>query len=222
MDSVAFVVRDGYAGKRPDRPAIFIIEVVMSILRKICLLAALCGVAVWGFDAENPMVLIQTELGDITVEIYLQKAPITAKNFMAYVDQGLFDGTTFYRTVTMDNQPDNDIKIEVIQGGLGADKDKKRLPPISHETTDQTRILHKDGVISMGRWEPGTASSEFFICVGDQPELDFGGRRNPDGQGFSAFGRVVKGMDVVRRIHRQPALGQILEPEIKIHNIKRI
>jgi peptidyl-prolyl cis-trans isomerase A (cyclophilin A) len=156
------------------------------------------------------------------VEIYLKEAPITAANFMAYVDQSLFDGSTFYRIVTMDNQSDNNIKIEVIQGGFDTEEGAKRLSPIPHETTDQTGILHKDGAISMGRWEPGTASSEFFICVGDQPELDFGGRRNPDGQGFSAFGKVVKGMDVVRKIHRQPALGQILEPKIKIHKVKRI
>lgn len=193
----------------------------MTTVSKICLLVVLCGVAVWGFRAENPKVLIQTELGDIVVEIYLKEAPITAANFMAYVDQRLFDGTTFYRVVTMDNQPDNDIKIEVIQGGLDADEEAKRLPPIKHETTEKTGILHKDRVLSMARWEPGTASSEFFICVGDQPELDFGGRRNPDGQGFSAFGKVIQGMDVVRKIHRQPALGQILEPKIKIHKVKR-
>ena len=194
----------------------------MKTFMKIIVLAVLCGVAVWGIGGENPKVLIQTELGDITLEIYLKKAPVTAKNFMAYVDQGLFDGSTFYRVVTMDNQPTNNIKIEVIQGGLDADEGKKRLPSIPHETTDKTGILHKDGVISMGRWEPGSASSEFFICVGDQPELDFGGQRNPDGQGFSAFGKVIKGMDVVRKIHVQPALGQILEPKIKIHRVKRL
>ena len=194
----------------------------MKTIGKILLLTALSGAVVWGFGGENPKVLIQTELGDITVEVYIKKAPVTAKNFMTYVDQSLFDGTTFYRIVTMDNQPDNNIKIEVIQGGLDADEGGKRLAPIPHETTDRTGILHKDGVISMGRWEPGTASSEFFICVGDQPELDFGGKRNPDGQGFSAFGKVIKGMDVVRKIHAQPALGQILEPKIKIHKVKRI
>lgn len=194
----------------------------MKIIWKILFLAVLSGMVVWSFSTGNPRVLIQTELGDIVVEIYLKEAPITAANFMAYVDQGLYDGSTFYRVVTMGNQPENNIKIEVIQGGLDTDEKAKRLPPIRHETTEKTGILHKDGAISMGRWEPGTASSEFFICVGDQPELDFGGRRNPDGQGFSAFGQVVKGMDVVREIHRQPALGQILEPKIKIYKIKRI
>lgn len=221
-DGVAFLRADDYSSKEAYLIGMFIIEVTMKTILKILLLAAFFGATMWGLCAENPRVLIQTELGDITVEIYVTKAPVTAKNFLAYVDQGLFNDSVFYRVVTMDNQPDNNIKIEVIQGGLGDDEDKKRLPPIPHETTDETGILHKDGVISLGRWEPGTASSEFFICVGDQPELDFGGRRNPDGQGFSAFGRVVQGMDVVRLIHRQPALGQILESKIKILKIERM
>ena len=96
------------------------------------------------------------------------------------------------------------------------------LPPIEHETTIKTGILHKNGVISMARLKPGSASSEFFVCVGDQPELDFGGKRNPDGQGFSAFGKVVNGMDVVTKIHQQPADGQMLDPQIKILDIVRV
>lgn len=93
----------------------------------------------------------------------------------------------------MDNQPNNDIKNEVIQGVLKDDEHPQRLPAIIHETTAQTGIIHKDGAISMGRKEPGTASSEFFICINDQPELDFGGKRNPVGQGFAAFGKVIEG-----------------------------
>jgi len=191
-----------------------IVQAVMAIL--------FIGSVLLGFCGDNPQVIIRTELGDITVAIFENEAPITAANFLKYVDNGLFSDCTFYRVVTMDNQPDNVIKIEVIQGGLGADKDKKRLPPIAHETTEKTGILHKDGTISLGRLDPGTASSEFFICVGDQPELDFGGRRNPDGQGFSAFGRVVEGMDVVRKIQMQPAEGQSLNPQIKIFSIEHI
>jgi peptidyl-prolyl cis-trans isomerase A (cyclophilin A) len=122
----------------------------------------------------------------------------------------------------MDNQPNNDIKIEVIQGGLSRETRGNMLPPIEHETTDKSGILHKDGVISMARSKPGTASSEFFICVGDQPELDFGGQRNPDGQGFSAFGKVLAGMDIIKKIHRQPTDGQMLNPHIKIVDIVRI
>ena len=183
---------------------------------------ALCGWPLLVWTDDNPRVLIKTELGDIKVEIYVNEAPITAKNFLRYVEKKLFDGGSFYRVVTMDNQPDNDVKIEVIQGGLGFGESDKRFPPIAHETTEKTGIKHKDGVISMARNEPGSASSEIFICIHDQPELDFGGKRNPDGQGFAAFGKVIKGMDVVREIQRQPAEGQMLDPEIKIYSITRI
>lgn len=170
----------------------------------------------------NPHVIMKTDLGDIVLEIYIDRAPITAANFMRYVDEDRFKGAVFYRTVTMDNQPNNDIKIEVIQGGLYDDLDSLGLPPIAHETTEMTGILHKDGIISMARLEPGTASSEIFICVGDQPELDFGGQRNPDGQGFAAFGRVVRGMDIVRQIQTQPAEGQYLEPKIRITAVEQM
>jgi len=180
------------------------------------------SVLIFGGGSENPHVVIQTELGDITVEIYEKAAPVTASNFLRYVDEGRFKRSCFYRVVRMDNQPDDKIKIEVIQGGLAFTSRDKMLPPIKHETTKETGILHKDGAISMGRLGPGTATSEFFICVGDQPELDFGGKRNPDGQGFSAFGRVVEGMYVVRKIHQLPAEKQMLVSRVKISNIVRV
>jgi peptidyl-prolyl cis-trans isomerase A (cyclophilin A) len=179
-------------------------------------------ILIWASGSENPRVLIKTELGDITIEIYEKDVPITAANFLKYVDEGRYKDGCFYRVVTMDNQPNNDIKIEVIQGGLSAETRGNMLPPIEHETTDKTGILHKNGVISMARIKPGTASSEFFICVGDQPELDFEGKRNPDGQGFAAFGKVVAGMIVVNKIHQQRAEGQILDPQIKILDIVRV
>jgi peptidyl-prolyl cis-trans isomerase A (cyclophilin A) len=169
---------------------------------------------------KKPRVTIQTEMGDIVVELYPNQAPYTVYNFLKYVEDNRYKGATFYRTVRMDNQPDNDVKIEVIQGGLYDDNHPQALSPIHHETTKKTGIKHLDGTISMARNEPGTASSEFFICVGDQPELDYGGKRNPDGQGFAAFGRVIKGMDVVRKIHQAPADGQWLNPRIKILSIK--
>lgn len=168
----------------------------------------------------NPRVMIRTGLGDIILEIYVDKAPITAGNFLKYVWENRFRGAAFYRVVREDNQPHDKVKVSVIQGGLMADIPERSLPPIAHETTAQTGILHKDGVISMARLKPGTATSEFFICVGDQPELDFGGKRNPDGQGFAAFGRVIKGMEVVRRIHQQPTNEQLLTPPIKITQFK--
>jgi len=165
---------------------------------------------------------IQTELGDIAVELDTERAPITAENFLRYVDDKRYDGATFYRVVRMDNQPDNDVKIEVIQGGLGMDDHPKKLPPIKQETTQMTGILHKDGVISMARLAPDSAHSEFFICINDQPELDFGGKRNPDGQGFAAFGRVTRGMDLVRKIQQLPTDKQALIKPLVIQSIKRI
>ena len=92
------------------------------------------------------------------------------------------------------------VKIEVIQGGLELESTDLPFEAIRHESTQITGIKHLDGVISMARGGPGTAASEFFICINDQPELDFGGQRNPDEQGFAAFGKVVDGMEVVRRI----------------------
>jgi len=171
-------------------------------------------------ESESVMLSMETELGKITIEIYPEKAPVTALNFLRYVDGGLFKNSMFYRVVRDDNQPDNDVKIDVIQGGLFSEI--KMYPPIEHETTLKTGIIHKDGVISVARLEPGSATSEFFICIGDQPELDFRGSRNPDGQGFAAFGKVVTGMDVVRQIHQQPVDGQMLNREIIIVDLKRL
>jgi len=174
-----------------------------------------------GCSSPKTYVTIQTELGNIRVEIFTEKAPVTAINFLRYVDGNLFEGGSFYRIVHMDNQPNNEAKIEVIQGGISRAKRPDGFPPIEHETTDKTGVLHKNGIISMARSRPGTASSEFFICIGDQPELDFGGKRNPNGQGFAAFGKVVKGMDVVKQIQQSPAEEQSLTPRIEIFNIIR-
>lgn len=173
---------------------------------------------------DNTKVLISTPLGDIYVEIFPDNAPITSENFLCYVDDKLYDGTTFFRTVTMENQPNSEVKIEVIQGGT-MPKDRaypSTYSPIEHETTETTGLRHVDGAISMARMKPGTATSSFFICIGDQPELDYEGKRNPDGQGFAAFGRVTDGMDVVRKIHTQPIEGQRLEPPIKILTVRRV
>ncbi len=165
-------------------------------------------------------VLISTEMGDMKVEIYLKKAPVTAQNFLRYVDQKFYDGTSFFRTVTMANQPNSPVKIEVIQAGIVLGR--KTFAPIAHETTDKTGIKHVNGAISMARSRPGSATSSFFICIGDQPELDFGGKRNPDGQGFAAFGRIISGMDLVKRIQNQPVSGQRLLKPVKITSIRRL
>ena len=166
-------------------------------------------------------VIIRTELGDIYARIDLRKAPVTSLNFLRYVDSNMFDSACFYRVVRLDNQPDNSYKIEVIQGGRYENEDNG-FPPITHETTEMTGIRHKNGTISMARNGPGSATSEFFICVGDQPELDFGGKRNPDRQGFAAFGKIIKGMDVVKKIHSISQSGQYLQTPVLILEIARV
>jgi peptidyl-prolyl cis-trans isomerase A (cyclophilin A) len=171
--------------------------------------------------ADVVRVLIRTELGDIQVELAAKQAPVTVANFLKYVDGKFFDGGSFHRTVKPDNQPDNKIRIEVIQAGINPNKEKDQFPPIKLERTNRTKLAHKSGTISMARDGPDTATSDFFICIGDQPELDFGGRRNPDGQGFAAFGKVIHGMDVVKKIQAAPAKGQALTPSIKILKIER-
>ncbi|MFC1493110.1 peptidylprolyl isomerase [candidate division KSB1 bacterium] len=181
----------------------------------LCTLLSCVGVT-------HPVVIIKTDLGEIEVEIYHDRAPVTTANFLRYVDAGLYKDGSFYRTVTPDNDT-NPVDIEVIQGGTrwNSEVRGKGFPAIKHETTNVTKVIHLDGTISMARSEPGTASSEFFICIGDQPELDYEGSRNKDGKGFSAFGRVIKGMDVVRNIHRQPAEGQTLNPLVMILEVVR-
>lgn len=185
-----------------------------------CLFIFNCGTGKQTLKNSNPVVTIMTELGNMDVELYSSRAPLTVSNFLKYVDMEMYKNSTFFRTVTNKNQPDNKIKINVIQAGRN-NEGEQNFPPINIETTDKTGILHKDGVISMARTEPNTATSYFFICVGDQPELNYGGKRNPDGYGFAAFGKVINGMKVVRKIHRQPCSGQMLNPPVKITNITR-
>ena len=173
----------------------------------------------------NPRVLIATELGEVEAELYIDKAPVTAGNFLRYVDAGKYnDIACIYRVVRPDNQPGKNIKIEVIQGGFYTDAQVERngFSPIRHETTRETGIHHRDGALSMARDQPGSASSEFFICIGAQPELDFGGMRNPDGHGFAAFGRIYKGMEVVRKIQQLKDSSQYLVHPVKIRSITRL
>ena len=173
---------------------------------------------------------VQTELGDIVIEVDPVKAPGTTANFLKYVDAGHYDGGIFHRTVKMDNQPESTVKIEVIQAGVNPDRAKEGFPAIPLERTSVTGILHKDSVVSMARGAPDSATSGWFVCINDQPSLDFGGNRNPDGQGFGAFGRVVAGMDVVRKIQAAPSSttrttnteAQRLTPPIKILKVARV
>lgn len=171
--------------------------------------------------AGNPKVAIRSEMGLIVVEIFADKAPVTAANFLKYVDAKLYDGTVFHRTVTMDNQPNDAVKIEVIQGGQ-MPQGVTGFPAIALERTSVTGLKHEDGTISMARSGPDTATASFFFCIGPQPELDFGGKRNKDGQGFAAFGKVVTGMEAVRKIQKAPAEGQTLKPPVKIQYAARV
>ncbi len=173
-------------------------------------------------DAGNLVrVLIESETGVIEVEVDTERAPVTAANFLRYVDEGFYDGGRFHRTVTMGNQPDDAVRIEVIQAGVDSERADARYAPISLERTTRTGLVHDDGAISMARSTPDSATADFFICIGAQPALDFGGARNPDGQGFAAFGRVTRGMDVVRAIQASPADGQRLTPPVRILRARR-
>ena len=168
-------------------------------------------------------IVIETSLGNIEAELDSVHAPISVRNFLAYVDSGGYANGRFHRTVRADNQPNNPVKITVIQAGQDPVRRAEGFPPIELERTSVTGLHHVDGTLSMARAGVNTATSDFFICLGAQPELDFGGRRNADGQGFAAFGQVTKGMDVVRAINAAPAdAGQRLTPPIVITRIRRV
>ncbi len=169
-----------------------------------------------------PRVKITTELGAFVVVVDTVRALVTGKNFLRYVDGGFYDGGVFHRTVTPDNQPNDSIRIAVVQANIDRERRGETLGSIPLERTSLTGLRHLDGTISMARSGPDTAVASFFICVGDQPELDFGGRRNPDGQGFAAFGQVTEGMDVVRQINVSVAEGQSLTPPIGIIRVERL
>ena len=171
---------------------------------------------------DRPRVQIDTALGSITVELDAVRAPATTENFIRYVLEGFYSDGEFFRTVTGSNQPNDTIKIAVIQAGASAEREDEVYEPIALERTNGTGLRHLDGAISMARSGPNSATHSFFICVGDQPELDFGGKRNPDGQGFAAFGRVVEGMELVREIHAMPADGQSLDPPLSIQRAVRV
>lgn len=174
-------------------------------------------------DADKPHVIIQTKHGDIELELYAKQAPRTVAAFLSYIDAGFYNNASFYRVLNDDNQPSNAPKTELVQGGIWKTRQKTAaaLPGIPHENTKQTGILHMDGTISLARLAPGTATTEFFICIGKQPGLDFGGENIADGEGYAAFGKVVKGMDIVRKIYRQNENDQYFDPPVAIFNITR-
>jgi peptidyl-prolyl cis-trans isomerase A (cyclophilin A) len=195
-----------------------------SILFMMVVLAGVTSASAVTGQSDQGVVRVQIETaeGVIGAEIYVNSAPITARNFLAYTDDGVFDGGSFFRSVRMDNQPNDSVRIEVIQGGPDRGTLPERLnPPIPLERTELTGLRHVDGALSMARGGPDSGQSQFFICIGDQPSLDFGGNRNLDGQGFAVFGRVISGMDVVRRIQMSTVDAQQLVDPVSIRRIRR-
>lgn len=179
--------------------------------------------------AETVHVVLETEMGDITLALYPDRAPVTVTNFLKYLHAGYYDGGYFYRVV----RPDNDNgapPISVIQAEAVIPHDAPGFPPIPLEDTNMTGLLHEPGTVSMARDGPDTATHSFFITLGRYPGLDAGGMRNPDGRGFAAFGRVADGMDVVRAINRLQGTapvndpyyeGQILSDPVTIRDAER-
>lgn len=171
-------------------------------------------------NPEKNRAKIYTKEGSVELELYPEKASFTANNFKKNCQNRIYDGSSFYRVVHGKNQNADKVKIEVIQGGLFYDSLINKFPCIPHENTKVTGLKHKNGSVSMARNEAGTASTEFFICINDQPELDFGGKRNPDGEGFAVFGKVTRGMDVVKKIQHMNENEQILNKKIIIDSIR--
>lgn len=172
----------------------------------------------------NPHVKIETTYGTIEAELYPDKAPKSVAAFLRYVDSGYYRHTYFYRVLNDENQATGVPHSQLIQGGLyGTNNELSgKLPLIPHETTLQTGLHHEDGTLSLARREPGTAGTEFFICVGPQPGYDYGGGNDPDGQGYAAFGKVVRGMDVVTKIHHLPTIEEFFKAPVAIVEIKRL
>lgn len=168
---------------------------------------------------------LKTSKGMIALELNVGKAPITARNFLRYVDMRLLDKSSFYRVSHVSNAPDHGL----VEGGLRGDRTKV-LKPIAHESTVKTGLTHKDGTISMARRAPGTATADFFIVVGDQPGFDADPTASGDNAGFAAFGQVVEGMDVVHAIFGLPVSptagigamkGEMLSPPVPILSARR-
>lgn len=171
----------------------------------------------------HPHVVINTAYGEIEVEIFTDQAPKTAAAFLGYVDSGYYKNSSFYRVLTNENVP-AEYNSGLIQGGIYTSNNKllQKIPGIIHEPATQTGLLHTSGTISLARTTPGTASTEFFICIGNQPQFNSSASAAGDGLGFAAFGRVVNGMDIVRKIQNSPSRGESFNQEIKIASIERL
>lgn len=169
----------------------------------------------------DPHVIINTNFGDIELELYSDKAPKTVTAFLSYIDSGYYSNSSFYRVLKADELP-NDNNTGLIQGGIHMTNTMKiHVNGIEHESTKLSGLSHTDGMVSLARTGPGTATTEFFICIGDQSPLDHGRRGTEDGLGMAAFGKVFKGMDVVRKIQAQASHGDAFDKKIVIESIKK-
>jgi len=176
-----------------------------TLIRTVAAVMLLSGAAMpMAALRQLPVVVFETETGAIEVEVDTVHAPVTAANFLKYVDGGFYAGGSVNRAVRPDNTTRHDVEIQVIQFQIDAARRSEQFPPIALERTSVTGLRHVDGALSMARTGPDTATGSFSIVIGNQPEMDFGGRRNPDGQGFAVFGHVVRGMEVVRAIQASP------------------
>lgn len=172
---------------------------------------------------KNPHIEIKTQLGSIEVELFPDQAPKTVAAFLAYIDSGFYKKSSFYRVLKTEALP-TPTNTGIIQGGIWQTNPSKKmtLQGIEHETTKQTGLTHQSGTISLARTTPGSANTEFFICIGDQSPLDFGRRGTEDGQGFAAFGKVYEGMDIVRKIQAQKSIGDKFYSKIEIYKITKL
>jgi peptidyl-prolyl cis-trans isomerase A (cyclophilin A) len=172
---------------------------------------------------KNPHIIINTGYGNIEVELYPDKAPKTVAAFLSNIDSGVYKNSSFYRVLKAEEMP-TDFNTGIIQGGIYQSKSDKigKIKPIPHESTAQTGLSHTSGVISFASLGAGTATTEFFICIGDQSTLDAGRRGTADGEGFAAFGKVFKGMDIVRKIQNSSSHGDRFDAKIEITNIERL
>jgi peptidyl-prolyl cis-trans isomerase A (cyclophilin A) len=182
----------------------------------LCVIAGGCATAPGG--GGDTLVRIDSAAGPIVVALEADKAPGTVCNFLRYARAGRYRDARFFRTVVRATN-DNPNPIDVIQAETLAGSDDPGFGPIPLERTRDTGLRHLAGAISMARDGPDTATSSFFIVTEDTPSLDFGGGRNPDGQGFAAFGRVVEGLDIARTIQRSPATDEALSQPVAIRDI---
>ncbi|MCW3089665.1 MAG: peptidyl-prolyl cis-trans isomerase PpiA precursor [Ferruginibacter sp.] len=194
---------------------------VMNKLLLVIILAIFVGCGQPAY--KNPHIVIYTALGEIEVELFPEKAPLTVAAFLSYVDSGFYTNSSFYRVVMLEGLSTAG-NVGLVQGGIWQTNDKQHpnVPGIVHESTKQTGLSHTNGTISLARTTPGTANTEFFICIGDQTQFDYGSGGAGDSLGFAAFGTVFKGMTVVRQIQQQRQHGQSFDQKIIINKIVKL